>query len=84
MNIYCCCCKYHIKKLNYSNITQKCILIKGTRHIANIIVKQRGTRIYPGANVMKAGDDSVFATADGIVVYHERMNHKLVSVEAAK
>ena len=50
----------------------------------SIIVKQRGTRIYPGANVMKAGDDSLFATADGIVVYHERMNHKLVSVEAAK
>ena len=50
----------------------------------SIIVKQRGTRIYPGTNVMKAGDDSLFATADGKVVYYERMNHKYVAVEAAK
>jgi large subunit ribosomal protein L27 len=46
----------------------------------SIIVKQRGTKFYPGDNVMKAGDDSLFATADGKVVYHERMNRKLVSV----
>ena len=50
----------------------------------SIIVKQRGTKFYPGNNVMKAGDDSLFATADGIVVYGERNNHKIVSVEAAK
>ena len=50
----------------------------------SIIVKQRGTRIYPGTNVMKAGDDSLFATADGKVVYYERMNHKYVAVEAAE
>ena len=49
-----------------------------------ILVKQRGTRIYPGTNVMKAGDDSLFATADGKVVYYERMNHKYVAVEAAE
>jgi Ribosomal protein L27 len=46
----------------------------------SIIVKQRGTKFYPGDNVMKAGDDSLFATTDGKVVYHERMNRKLVSV----
>jgi large subunit ribosomal protein L27 len=46
----------------------------------SIIVKQRGTKFYPGNNVMKAGDDSLFATTDGKVVYHERMNRKLVSV----
>ena len=50
----------------------------------SILVKQRGTRIYPGTNVMKAGDDSLFATADGKVVYGERNNHKIVSVEAVK
>ena len=50
----------------------------------SIILKQRGTKFYPGTNVMKAGDDSLFATADGTVVYSERMNHKYVSVEAAK
>ncbi|MFA6856224.1 MAG: 50S ribosomal protein L27 [Treponema sp.] len=46
----------------------------------SIIVKQRGTKFYPGNNVMKAGDDSLFATTDGKVVYHERMNRKLISV----
>ena len=45
----------------------------------SIIVKQRGTKFYPGNNVMKAGDDSLFATTDGKVVY-ERMNRKLISV----
>ena len=49
----------------------------------SIIVKQRGTKFYPGANVMKAGDDSLFATVDGKVVFGERNNHKVVSVEAA-
>ena len=33
----------------------------------NILVRQRGTKIYPGLNVMKGGDDTLFATADGIV-----------------
>ncbi|MGP1459942.1 MAG: 50S ribosomal protein L27 [Treponema sp.] len=46
----------------------------------SIIVKQRGTKFHPGDNVRRAGDDSLFATADGKVVFHERMNRKLVSV----
>ncbi|MCQ2583088.1 MAG: 50S ribosomal protein L27 [Treponema sp.] len=50
----------------------------------SILLKQRGTKFYPGDNVMKAGDDSLFATADGKVVYSERNNHKIVSVEAVK
>ena len=48
----------------------------------SIIVKQRGTKFYPGNNVKRAGDDSLFATADGKVVYSERMNRKIISVEA--
>ncbi len=50
----------------------------------SIIVKQRGTKFHPGKNVMKAGDDSLFAVSDGKVVYGERNNRKVVSVEAAK
>ncbi|MBR7065060.1 MAG: 50S ribosomal protein L27 [Treponema sp.] len=46
----------------------------------SIIVKQRGTKFHPGKNVMKGGDDSLFATVDGIVVFHERMNRKYISV----
>ena len=48
----------------------------------SILVKQRGTKFYPGNNVRRAGDDSLFATTDGKVVYSERMNRKIISVEA--
>lgn len=47
----------------------------------SIIVKQRGTPIHPGDNVKRAGDDSLFAIADGKVVFGERRNRKIVSVE---
>ena len=35
----------------------------------SIIYRQRGTKIYPGVNTMKGGDDTIFATCDGIVKY---------------
>ena len=34
-----------------------------------IILKQRGTKIHPGVNVKKGGDDTLFATSDGTVSY---------------
>lgn len=34
-----------------------------------IIYRQRGTKIYPGENTMKGGDDTIFATAAGTVKY---------------
>ena len=46
----------------------------------SIIVRQRGTKIHPGNNVKKGKDDTLFATADGTVVFHERMGRKLASV----
>jgi large subunit ribosomal protein L27 len=46
----------------------------------SIIVRQRGTKIHPGDNVMKGKDDTLFATSDGTVVYGERKNRKFVSV----
>ncbi|MCT4661625.1 MAG: 50S ribosomal protein L27 [Tissierellales bacterium] len=47
----------------------------------NILYRQRGTKIHPGTNVGRGGDDTLFATADGIVRF-ERMgkNKKRVSV----
>ena len=33
----------------------------------NILYRQRGTKIHPGLNVGRGGDDTLFATADGIV-----------------
>ena len=35
----------------------------------NILVRQRGTRIHPGENVGRGGDDTLFATSDGFVTY---------------
>ena len=40
-----------------------------------IIYKQRGTKIHPGLNVKRAGDDSLFAIKDGLVKY-ERLDRK--------
>ena len=47
----------------------------------NILVRQRGTRVHPGSNVMRGGDDTLFATVDGVVKFGEKMNRKVVSVE---
>ncbi len=47
----------------------------------NILVRQRGTRIYPGHNVGIGGDDTLFAKIDGVVKF-ERLgrNKKQVSI----
>lgn len=46
-----------------------------------ILVRQRGTRIHPGENVGKGGDDTLFALADGKVRYGSSRNRKVVTVE---
>jgi large subunit ribosomal protein L27 len=47
----------------------------------NILVRQRGTKIKPGLNVMVGGDDTLFAVADGVVKYDTLPNgQKKVSV----
>lgn len=51
----------------------------------NILVRQRGTRIKPGRNVDVGKDDTLFATADGVVVYENlRDDRKRVSVLPAE
>ena len=47
----------------------------------NILVRQRGTHIKPGNNVMVGKDDTLFATIEGYVVYKTiRGDRKIVSV----
>jgi large subunit ribosomal protein L27 len=47
----------------------------------SIIIRQRGTKFHPGANVMKGGDDTLFATAEGYVKFETKRNdRKYVSV----
>lgn len=45
-----------------------------------ILVRQRGTRFHPGHNVGRGGDDTLFATADGVVKFASRKGRKLVDV----
>ena len=58
-----------VKKFDGSSVTA-----------GSIIVRQRGTKVYPGANVGRGGDDTLFATADGTVMFAERRGRKHVSV----
>ncbi|MCD8303411.1 MAG: 50S ribosomal protein L27 [Prevotellaceae bacterium] len=48
---------------------QKCIA-------GNIIVRQRGTRHYPGLNVGMGKDHTLFAMKDGIVVFKRGRNDR--------
>ncbi len=50
----------------------------------NIIVRQRGTRFHPGVNVGIGKDDTLFATANGKVLFEVKGPHrrKMVSVIA--
>ena len=52
----------------------------GQVQAGTIIVRQRGTRIHPGENVMRGGDDTLFATADGKVKFGQRRGRKLVDI----
>ena len=48
----------------------------------NIIIRQRGTRVYPGVNVGLGKDHTLFATSGGRVRFHEgRLGRKYVSVD---
>jgi large subunit ribosomal protein L27 len=47
----------------------------------NILFRQRGTKIHPGLNVMRGGDDTLFATIDGVVRFERKgKDKKQVSV----
>ncbi len=48
----------------------------------SIIVRQRGTKIYPGANVGLGKDYTLFALKDGKVVFGKGNGKNIVSVVA--
>ncbi|HEX2253361.1 MAG TPA: 50S ribosomal protein L27 [Thermoanaerobaculia bacterium] len=49
-----------------------------------IIVRQRGTKFFPGVNVGRGRDDTLFATAPGVVRFQDKGRHgKFVHVEPA-
>lgn len=47
----------------------------------SILFRQRGTKIHPGVNVGKGGDDTLFAKVDGVVKFERKgRDKKQVSV----
>ena len=46
----------------------------------NILVRQHGTHIKPGLNVMVGKDDTLFAVADGVVMYDIVKGRKRVNI----
>lgn len=49
----------------------------------NIIIRQRGTKVFPGANVGRGRDDTLFALVDGVIAFERRGRHgRHVSVHA--
>ena len=42
----------------------------------NILYRQRGTRIHPGVNVGRGGDDTLFALVDGVVRFERKGRDK--------
>ena len=47
----------------------------------NILYRQRGTKIHPGLNVGRGGDDTLFAKVDGVVRFQRKgRDKKMVSI----
>ena len=48
----------------------------------NISIRQRGTRVYPGANVGMGKDHTLFALTEGRVTFHKgKLGRQFCSVE---
>ena len=52
----------------------------------NIIIRQRGTKVYPGANVGMGKDHTIFAKVDGVVKFssHGAHGRKISIIPSAK
>ncbi len=46
----------------------------------NILIRQRGTRFHPGNNVGRGKDDTLFATAHGVVKFENLRRRRVISV----
>jgi large subunit ribosomal protein L27 len=49
----------------------------------SILVRQRGTKFFPGLNVGRGSDDTLFAKTDGVVKF-ERFNKKKLMVSVVE
>ncbi|MDR0341452.1 MAG: 50S ribosomal protein L27 [Mycoplasmataceae bacterium] len=46
----------------------------------NILYRQKGNKMYPGANVGQGVDFTLFAKMDGIVKFEKKRDKKIVSI----
>ena len=50
----------------------------------SIIVRQRGTKFFPGENVGQGKDDTLFAKIDGVVKFQDKGRHgKFIHIQPA-
>ncbi|WP_022873664.1 50S ribosomal protein L27 [Nesterenkonia alba] len=54
-----------------------------TVNAGEILIRQRGTKFHPGANVGRGGDDTLFALSDGAVEFGNKRGRKVVNVVPA-
>ena len=52
----------------------------GVVNAGSIIVRQRGTKFYPGVNVGRGGDDTLFALTAGAVEFGTRRGRRVVNI----
>jgi large subunit ribosomal protein L27 len=45
-----------------------------------VLVRQHGTKFHPGQNVGLGSDYTLFAKAEGTVLFHSRNNRKYISI----
>lgn len=45
-------------------------------NVGAIIVRQRGTKVHPGKNVLRGGDDTLFAAAAGTIRFRTRARRR--------
>ena len=50
----------------------------------NIIIRQRGTRVHPGANVGMGRDHTLFALTDGRVKFGTKLGRSYVAIVPAQ
>lgn len=41
-------------------------------NVGNVIIRQRGTKYYPGKNVQLGKDDTIYALQSGTVQFHKK------------
>ncbi|PRY54147.1 MULTISPECIES: 50S ribosomal protein L27 [Glycomyces] len=54
----------------------------GGQHVSagEILIRQRGTKYHPGELVGRGGDDTLFALAEGEVLFSQKRGRKLVNI----